>query len=259
MHAAIVELDALADAVRPAAEDDDAGLVGAGAHFVFVFVGGIVVGRVGLKLRRAGVHQPVARGSRPAACAAFAIFSGALHLKMRAQLHVGKSHALGVAQVLGVDSSSGWPSSRGTAPRTPRISLHVVQEPRVDAGTGADFLARWRPGAGPRRILQHAAPRRANRLQECSSQFRRRRALESACVVAVKSAAEDPWRPISRRAQGLLQRFLEGAANAHGLAHDFICTVSRAVGAGELLKGPARNLGRLRSRCWARSSRAFPW
>ena len=59
VDATVVELDALADAVRPAAEDHDLLLVRV-AHFVEpVVVGGVVVGRVGLELGRAGVDEAV--------------------------------------------------------------------------------------------------------------------------------------------------------------------------------------------------------
>ena len=58
VDAAVVKLDALPDAVRPAAEDDDF-LLPALAPLVFVAVGRVVIRRVGLELRRAGVHEAV--------------------------------------------------------------------------------------------------------------------------------------------------------------------------------------------------------
>ncbi len=60
VHAAVVELDALADAVGPAAEDDDA-LALAGQRLVFVLVGRVEVGRLGLELGGAGVDRLVDR------------------------------------------------------------------------------------------------------------------------------------------------------------------------------------------------------
>ena len=58
MDAAVVELDALADAVRAATEDHDF-LAVVVAHFVLDAVGGVVVRREGLELGSAGVHEPV--------------------------------------------------------------------------------------------------------------------------------------------------------------------------------------------------------
>ena len=74
VHAAVVELDPLADAVGPAAEDDDA-LALAGQGLVLVLVGRVEVGRLGFELGGAGVDRLVdrhdaeprggRRGSRP--------------------------------------------------------------------------------------------------------------------------------------------------------------------------------------------------
>ena len=60
VHAAVVELDALADAVRSAAEDHDLAL-GRRRGLAFLFVGGIQVGRGGGEFRRAGVDALVHR------------------------------------------------------------------------------------------------------------------------------------------------------------------------------------------------------
>ena len=60
VDAAVVELDALADAVRSAAEDDDFLFVRL-AGFVFVAVGGVEIRRVGLELRGAGIDEAVGR------------------------------------------------------------------------------------------------------------------------------------------------------------------------------------------------------
>ena len=58
MDAAVVELDALADAVRAAPEDHDF-LAVVVAHLVLDAVGGVVVRREGLELGGAGVHEAV--------------------------------------------------------------------------------------------------------------------------------------------------------------------------------------------------------
>ncbi len=58
VDAAVVELDALADAVRPAAEDHDLAFR-VGATLVLVAVGGVVVRRVGFEFRRAGVDEAI--------------------------------------------------------------------------------------------------------------------------------------------------------------------------------------------------------
>jgi hypothetical protein len=60
VHAAVVELDALSDAVRAAAEDHHARLL-ARAVFVLVFPGRVVVRRRGFELGGAGVDELVRR------------------------------------------------------------------------------------------------------------------------------------------------------------------------------------------------------
>ncbi len=64
MHAAVVEFDALADPVRAAAQDDDFAFC-RGSGLVLGFVGGIVVGRVGLEFGGAGIHELVDRQDVP--------------------------------------------------------------------------------------------------------------------------------------------------------------------------------------------------
>ncbi len=60
VHAAVVEFDALADPVRPAAQDHDFGFC-RGSGLVLGLVGGIVIGREGLEFGGAGVHELVNR------------------------------------------------------------------------------------------------------------------------------------------------------------------------------------------------------
>src|SRR5918997_861350 len=71
VHAAVVELDPLADPVRAGAEDHHARLVAA-HHLVagrVALPGGVVVRRLGLELGGAGVHRAVGPGARPGALA----------------------------------------------------------------------------------------------------------------------------------------------------------------------------------------------
>ena len=63
VNAAIVELDALSDAVWSASEDHDLATI-RGRHFVFDFIGRIVIRRVGLELARTGVDELVGRKNR---------------------------------------------------------------------------------------------------------------------------------------------------------------------------------------------------
>src|SRR5829696_6285060 len=60
VDAGVVELDALADAVGAAAEDDDGGVLLA-PDFVLLFIGGVVVGRARRELTGAGIYGLVGR------------------------------------------------------------------------------------------------------------------------------------------------------------------------------------------------------
>src|SRR5262245_33573812 len=56
MTAAVIELDSLPDAIRPAAQDENF-LAGRRIRFVLLVKTRIHIGRVGLKLRRAGIDS----------------------------------------------------------------------------------------------------------------------------------------------------------------------------------------------------------
>ncbi len=100
MDAAIVELDTLADPIRPAAEDHDFLALGA-FGFVLAFVGGIKIGRERLELRAAGVDRIKHRFD------AF-FFARLAHGRFarsgeRGDAGVGEAHLLPAAQCLRVN------------------------------------------------------------------------------------------------------------------------------------------------------------
>ncbi len=104
VHAGIVELDALADPVRPAAEDDDSRTAG-GRDLVPLVVAGVQVRRGRSELGGAGVnhvvHRPDPDGVPPHAYLRLGQ-SGEL-----ADLRVGESCRLGRDQVSGLDRGPG--------------------------------------------------------------------------------------------------------------------------------------------------------
>ena len=112
VHAAVVELDALADAVGPGAEDDH-GLLAlrAGPHLGLLVVGRVVVGRLGGELGGAGVDGLVDRpDAQGVPDAADDVGGQAADL---ADLLVGEAVALGEAQQVG--GELGRPRSAATA------------------------------------------------------------------------------------------------------------------------------------------------
>ena len=148
MAAAIVELDPLADAVGPAAEDDYPPLARLlGRRLVLVLVGRIVVGRIGLELGGAGVHR-LERGHDAATLPLGAdVHLG--HVAEHGQLPVGEAELLGLAEQCVIDLLG------GAGRPQPLLQLHdfqqLLQEPGVDAGQLVDFRRAagrisWRSG-----------------------------------------------------------------------------------------------------------------
>ena len=115
VHAAVVELDALPDAVGPRPEDDHAGAVG-GADLVLLLVGGVVVRRERLELGGAGVDRLEGRPHTVRE-------PGRPHVRRRraaqvGQLGVGEAEPLGPAEV-------GRPSDGAAAMRCRSATMRV--------------------------------------------------------------------------------------------------------------------------------------
>jgi hypothetical protein len=125
----VVELDALTDAVRSRAEDDDLPAVG-GADLVLPLVGGVVVRGVGLELGGAGVDRledrHLALGEAPGAHAA--------------RLRAGEPRDVGVGEAEPLGLAPGLPLPRGRVAERRHLALRLDdlaqlrQEPRVDGG-----------------------------------------------------------------------------------------------------------------------------
>ena len=219
MDAAVVELDALADPVRAAAEDDDLFLV-ALAGLVLVAVGRVKVGRVGLELRGAGVDQAVGR-DQPGGFAFGADFV-LVDAAGKGDLAVGETKALGVFQV-----------ERGEVHALVGDLLEVVEEPRVDVGRFENFID---GPTGHEGGLEPEDPLGV-RHGELGFDLLAGRTVEVLLVEAEAPAAG------FQRAQGFLHRLLEGAADRHRFADRLHRGREDGVGRGELLEGEARDLG----------------
>src|SRR5208337_1598746 len=104
MAAAVVELDALSDAVRPAAQDDHF-LAISWRCLVLFFVGRVKIGRVAFELRGAGVHALV-HGLDTVLVAKLMYFLRRAFVAVepcRGQARVREAHALQLVQSLGID------------------------------------------------------------------------------------------------------------------------------------------------------------
>ena len=97
MHTAIVELDPLADTVRPAAEDDHFFTRGR-RRFVLAFVSRIEVGRERFEFRATGIHRfENRRHAEIAPCRRHRSFLDSAQVR---DSPIGKSHRLEFAKVL---------------------------------------------------------------------------------------------------------------------------------------------------------------
>ena len=239
--AAIVELDALPDAVRAAAQDDDLLLVGRRR-----FVGDLAVER-----RLIGrIHVGGGRGE----------FGGASvdalehrpHAELARVFRVTASASLPVSLPSRVSEKPMALSRRNGAAVVGRplalicasastMSADLRQEPRIDAAGVMDQLV---AGAEPHRLRQLQQPVRRRRAERCADVVLVVGIVDAlGRVEAVDRHLVEPGEPRLQRAQRLLQAFLERAADRHGFADRFHRGGEHGSGAGEFLEGKARNFG----------------
>ena len=141
VHAGVVELDALTDPVRPAAQDDHLGFLAPG-DLGLVVVGGVQVRGAGRELRGAGVDRVVhGPHAEPPADLPDHGLRGAAEL---GDLRVGEAVLLGRAQGLRVEGRR-VPDLLGDLVDV----LDLLDEPGIDAG-GAATSARLAPARSAR-------------------------------------------------------------------------------------------------------------
>jgi hypothetical protein len=228
VHAAVVELHALADPVGPAAEDDDGGSLER-RDLVLVLVGAVVVRRPGSELRGTGVDRLRARAHTVLEpCGAYRVGSDAPEVR-----------ELAVAEAEPLDRPPVAPRQLGHRCRRDRGARladdrDLVEEPGVDAG---DLVEPFDADAAAQRGLEeeHALGCRGGRgphqlVGGHRVELRLRR---------IRVEAEAPGLEAAER---LLQRLREGATDRHDLAHGLHLRAEQRSRAGQLLERPARHL-----------------
>ena len=234
--AAIVELDALADAVGAAAEDDDLLAVGG--------LGLVGDGRRRRASRRSSTCRRSARRTRRRRCRcacrpggrrARGASSRDVASALAGQLgeaRVGEAHGLELRRF---SASSGRPCSRTRASVSTMPSIWRGTTGRSCRRRGLSSTLR------PRRIAcgDHAAGGRASACRArrgWRSCRRPRRGRE--CSISSR-----PVRPVSSERSAFCSDSWKVRPMAMASPTDFIAVVSVGVGAGELLEGEARDLG----------------
>ncbi len=234
VDAAIVELDALADAVRAAAEDDHLALsrrlgLAFGRVFAVALVAGIHVGRGRGELGGAGVDALVDRADARAAA-------------QRRDLGFASCPASSARRASEKPSFFSREHSRARSLRQAvgaRPRLPHRRRARSPAGTrGRICRSPWISSIG------QAEPQR---LRDDQQPVRRRPRQRRAQAVAVMAAQDldlvEAGEAGLHRAQRLLHRLGEAAADRHRLADGFHRGGQQRLGARELLEGEARHLG----------------
>ena len=193
-----------------------------------------LVGRVHIggwrgELRRAGVDALVDRVhvERPALLGDLA----RLHAGKLRQPLVGEAHGLQHAELRG--------ARRQPVLAHARLHIHDVldlpDEPRVDLARLEDLL------------LVEAEPQRLRHFEQPVGGGGAEGGADDVLVVALAEAWKrdvvEPGQARLHRAQRLLQRLREGAADGHGLADRLHRGGEHRLGAGEFLEGEARDLG----------------
>ena len=224
MHAAVVELDALADAVRAAAQHHDLLLVGR-LGLALVLVGRVHVGGVGRELGGAGVHALVHRAH--AQGAALVAHRPCRWSSAGAPGGGRRSPCCLSVRSVGSSMSSSVVVSSSSSIFDDLLDLH--QEPRVDLGQVDTPRPRVKPCAKASPTYQmRSGPGSPSSFSSTSRSLR----------LLVHAVDAD-----FQAAQGLLERFLEGAADGHHLAHRLHLRGQAVVGLREFLEREARDLG----------------
>ena len=226
MDTAVIELDALADAVRAAAQHHDLGGL-SGRGLTLLFVGGVQVGRAGRELRGAGVHPLEGRlhaeGQAPLA-----------HFGLRA---AGELRQALVREAVPLQAPERWGVQRGEA-RHGGFGLHQAldldEKPRIDVRRGM-YVRHRHAGAKGVRDEEDAVGARLRQLVGEAPLPRFRLVFVQQRIQAVLAGLQSTQR--------LLQGFLERAADGHHLAHGLHLRGEAIRDVGELLEGEARHLG----------------
>ncbi len=222
MHAAVVELDALADAVGTAAQHHDLLFV-RGLRLVFVLIGRIEVGGLRLEFRGAGVNALVdGTDVELVALRANVAFLGARQL---CDALVGETLLLQVKEIVMVEVRE---LRLRHAPFDVNELLHLREEPGIDRRHLVDLLHGHAEAHGVRHVEDALGAGFADLVHDLF-----------AIVGQGRQAVLAGLKPSQR----LLQGFLEGRADRHHFAHGLHLGGEAVVGLRELLKRKARHLG----------------
>ena len=240
VHAAVIELDTLANAVGAGAQDHRLGLVrrrglvgshallGIRARAVDVLVRLVVVLRGARELRSAGIDR--LHAGNHAKALAIGAHKALVRAGQRGDLGVARAVLLEQAHRVGVDILH-------TQAADALLDLHhvvdAVEVPRIDAADGMD--AGDVPAAA--QGLDHKEDAVLGRGGHSLGEL-----VVAQLVGTLLATGANALMAVLQRAHGLAEGLLKGAADRHDLAYGLHACGERGVGALELLEGKARHL-----------------
>ena len=240
MHAAVIELDTLANAVGAGAQDHGLGLarrrglvggnalLGIRARAVDVLVGLVVVLRGARELGGAGVDR--LHAGNHAQTLAVGTHKALVRASQRGDLGVARAVLLEQAHRIGVDILH---AQAADALLDLDHIVDAVEVPRVDTADGVD--ARDVPAAA--QGLDHKEDTVLGR--GCHSLGK---LVVAQLVGTLLTTGANALVAVLQRAHGLAKGLLKGTTDRHDLAHGLHARGERGVGALKLLEGKARNL-----------------
>src|SRR5262245_41591063 len=234
MAPAVVELDALADAIGTTAEDHDL-LTRRGVRFTGGLVRAVEIGREGLELGCTRVY-PFVNGPDPQGMTTLPN-RGLAGRDRRGKLAVAKAGPLEPQQPGGIDPTKSL-SDELTAlgfyldelPEEPWIDLRDFMEV-VDGPSAADR---------PKQVPHPAIARNGELLSQHSVVLALRDPAVNSIPVGV--GKQEARTAELERTHALQERFLEGSTDGHRFPDRLHLRRQRAIGLRELLEIPARNL-----------------
>ena len=240
VHAAVIELDALADTVGAGAQDHRLGLVrrrglvgshallGIRARAVDVLVRLVVVLRGARELRSAGIDR--LHAGNHAQTLAIGAHKALVRAGQRGDLGVARTVLLEQAHRVGVDILH-------TQAADALLDLHhivdTVEVPRIDTADGMDASDVPATAQG----LDHKEDAMLGRGCHGLSKL-----VVAQLVSTLLATGADALVTVLQRAHGLAKGLLKGAADRHNLAHGLHARGERRISTLELLEGKARHL-----------------
>ncbi len=235
LHAAVVELDTLADAIRPAAEDQY--LVPLRRlRLALLLIGGVHVGGGRFEFGGAGIdaleNRAHAERVTMPAHVAFA------DTEQPRQALIGEAPALEPQQLVAIELAQ---AAAIEGLLLAHQLLDLGDEPRVDARVLVD-LGHVHPQA--QTIGEVAKPLRAG-IAQLRHDLRARDVCAVAETIAIPGENDfiQTREIVFKAAQRFLQRFLEGTADGHGFTNGFHLRAQARLGLGEFFKIEPRHLG----------------